>query len=506
MSLSKSPQRVVFTLVRLVSVVVFVGCMLCSCASQRGGAGSDRLLRSEAKRFLEGAPELVEIHRPEPEEWELPNGLRVLFLRDEEIPIVSGTLFLPGGTLSDGTKATGLVSAMGSLMRVGGTEELSPEELDERLLELAAAVSSGYGREYGTVSFNALSGDFEEVLELFADVVRRPRFDPTRVSLFQVQTLDAIRRRKDDPVSVARTTASTLMYGDSVYGGVLRSEDVKWITRDELFRRHKKFVRPDGATFVVTGKIDRERVADGIAQAFADWEPRGGLLQRTAKLPRPSAPGIYLIEGDFTQANIYAIQPGPRRHTEDRYGIRLLNNILGDGLDSRLTKSVRADLGLAYTIYGVISPNVEKGENLLFIQTKSESVDEALLKAIEELNSIQATPPGEAELETMQLAAQNSFVFRFSSPSQILERIVILEMLEYPEDYDERYLERIFEVKPADVQAVAERWWKDEAFRIVIVGDSEALQEIRKAVKSSPSLRGYPVRELTFDEVPKGVL
>lgn len=116
--------------------------------------------RKEADRFLNSTPEKVKVRRPVPEEWTLSNGLKVLYLKDDELPIVYGNLFIRGGSLYEDSKHRGVVSTMGSMLRLGGAGKYSPEALDERLRELAAGIGSSIGQEYGTISFNALSPDF----------------------------------------------------------------------------------------------------------------------------------------------------------------------------------------------------------------------------------------------------------------------------------------------------------------------------------------------------------
>ena len=44
---------------------------------------------------------------PEPVSWTLPNGLKVLYLHNVELPVVAGGLYLPGGSLWEGNSEIG---------------------------------------------------------------------------------------------------------------------------------------------------------------------------------------------------------------------------------------------------------------------------------------------------------------------------------------------------------------------------------------------------------------
>ncbi len=54
---------------------------------------------------------------PLPKEWQMDNGIRVLFLEDHELPLVRGSLHFPGGGLWDKADSEGAVSAMGRELR-----------------------------------------------------------------------------------------------------------------------------------------------------------------------------------------------------------------------------------------------------------------------------------------------------------------------------------------------------------------------------------------------------
>ena len=97
--------RIVTSLLSLV-VVGSVGCSL-------GGLSTDRAAVSRGDEVAQFKP-------IQPEEWRLENGLRVVYLKDDELPLVKGRLFIRGGSLWGPESPVGAVSAMGDQMRQGG--------------------------------------------------------------------------------------------------------------------------------------------------------------------------------------------------------------------------------------------------------------------------------------------------------------------------------------------------------------------------------------------------
>ncbi len=447
------------------------------------------------------ADEVASFKPEAPERWQLSNGMTVLFVRDPELPLVRGKLFVRGGALWVPEGPVGAVGAMGDLMRAGGAGELSADALDRELEKLAASVGSSFGAEFGGVGFAGLSSDFERVFSLFADVVLRPRFEHERVSLFKGQALEGIRRRVDDPATVAKISFSQLLYGDSVYGRVVREKDVHAIHREYLVSLHHRLVKPDGAILVVTGDVTRERVAQLVNQHFGSWQPRGAALPPAPAVSHDPKPGIYFIELPFKQATVEFGQLGVSRLSPDWPAIDVFNEVFGSsGFGSRLMNRVRTELGLSYGVSGAISPGPVRGANYVYLQTKAESVAPAIEESLKVLAALQREVPSEEELVEKKAAIRNSFVFNFDSFDHIAIRTAQLELLRYPADYDRSFLDKIGAVTPEEVREVAVRRWSPQSFIFVVVGNSTAYEALKAAVQVPGSpLALFDLKKLGFD-------
>jgi zinc protease len=438
----------------------------------------------------------------QPERWVLPNGLTVLFMKDEELPLVRGRLFIRGGSLWGPAKPVGAVGAMGDLMRLGGAGALSADALDRELEKLAAGIGSSFGAEFGGTNFSCLASDFGRVFELFADVTLRPRFESEKIALWKGQALEGIRRRKDDPQTVTSIAFMTLMYGDTPYGRIVKDDDVVSMNRQQLFNLHRDFVRPDEAILVVTGRIEKDVVAKAIETHFGLWAPRGSRLPPAPAVAAEPQPGIYFVSLPFSQASVQMGQLGVPRLTPDYPAIEVFNEVFGSsGFGSRLMNRVRTELGLSYGVYGGISPGVVRGVNYLFLQTKVASVVPAMEESIAVLRSLQEQSAPVNEIREKQSAIANSFVFNFDSVDDIAVRTAKLELLEYPPDYDTTYLSKINAVDPETVRTVARDRWDPNKFVMVVVGDESAYSTLQKATQDSESaLHGLAVKKLGFTD------
>ncbi len=55
----------------------------------------------------------------------LPNGMIVFLTENHELPLISGSAMIRGGSDSEPADKTGLVELYGATWRTGGTEKLS---------------------------------------------------------------------------------------------------------------------------------------------------------------------------------------------------------------------------------------------------------------------------------------------------------------------------------------------------------------------------------------------
>lgn len=466
-----------------------------------GVSGCSLTSETAASRAVSRSSEVSEFKPIQPEEWQLANGLKVVYLKDDELPLVRGRLFIRGGSLWGPESPVGIVGAMGEQMRQGGAGQLSADQLDQALEELAASVGSSFSGEFGGAAFSCLGSDIDRVFKIFSDVVLRPRFEGDRLSLWKGQALEAIRRRSEDPSTVASIAFAQILYGNTPYGRVEVERDIAAISRDQMFSLHQKFVRPDGAILVVTGRIDRPAVEKLVEEHFGAWEPRGSALPPAPPITIDPKPGVYFITLPFSQASVQMGQLGVPRLTPDYPAIDIFNEVFGSsGFGSRLMQRVRTELGLTYGVSGGIAPAVVKGVNYMFLQTKAESVAAAMEASMGVLAGMQAQPPTDEEMGEKKTAVRNSYVLNFDSIDEIAVRNARLKLLEYPSDYDQTYLEKIGGVSKNAVQEVAQKRWDPSTFVFVVVGNDAAYASLQKAMAERTSaLHRFDLVKMRFE-------
>jgi zinc protease len=420
-----------------------------------------------------------EIKLPKYERFALQNGLVVYLMEDHDLPLVNGTLLVRTGSRLEPADKVGLAGLTGAVMRTGGTQKHSPDELNEMLEQRAASVETAIAEGAGNGGFSALSEDLETVFGLFAEVLREPVFAQEKLDLAKTQVRGGIARRNDDPDDIASREFRKLIYGkDSPYARTIEYASVDGISREDLLKFYKQYFHPNNLILGIVGDFDAKKMRSLIQAKFGDWKRNPNITKSQLSEVSPANTGgvFFVNQPQLTQSTILIGHLGGKFDSPDYAPLDVLNGVL-NGFGGRLFNEVRSRQGLAYSVYGYWSPRFDyPGMFSAGGQTRSNATVQ-FVKALEgEIKRIQAQPVTAKELAFAKESTLNSFVFNFKDPSQTLSRLMRYEYYGYPADFLFRYQKAVAATTVADVQRVAKQYLKPENLVTLVVGNQTAIQ------------------------------
>ncbi len=447
------------------------------------------LLTAQSYKDLKYPP-LPELKIPKIETYTLSNGMQLLLLENHELPTVRGVALVRTGNLFDPANKVGLATITGSAIRSGGTTAKTGDQLDEQLEDIAAAVEANIGESSGTVSFNALKGNADEVLGVFRDVLTQPAFREDRIELLKAQLRSGISRQNDEPQAIATREFASLIYGkDNSYGWDQTYATVDNITRADVAEFYKRYFFPANVLLAVTGDFSAPEMKTRLEALFAGWTVQQPKVPPFPKVNHKAVPGTYVItKPDVTQTTFAIGQLGGTFDDKDYPALEVMADILGGGFRSRLFSTVRTRLGYAYNIFSDWGANYDHpGIFQISGSTKSASTTDAIRVSLKEVARIRTEEVTEAELETAKQAVLNSFVFSFDTPGKTLNRLLQYKYFGYPDDFLFRYQKAVASVTRADILRVAKARIDPAALEILAVGNpkdfSEPLSKLGLPVK-----------------------
>ena len=425
----------------------------------------------------------VEFTPPDADRVVLNNGMVVYLLEDHELPLVSMTATIRTGSWLDPAEKIGLATLTGSTMRSGGGGGLSAERVDEDLEQFAGAVGISIGRQSGSASLDVLSKDLKRGLQIFAGLIRTPAFEPARVELAKLQAIEGIRRRQDNPGSIAGREFVKLLYGaDHPSARESSIESITRITRDDLVAFHRKTIYPNGMMLGVTGDFDKSAILALLREVFGDWGKGDVPVLTIADVPQsPTAkPVVRFVNKDTSQTHLRIGHLSIKEQDPDYVALAIANDILGgSSFRSRLFNDVRTKRGLAYSVGSRLNSGVhDQGIWLMRAETKLPSTQEVTARFVANMERMRAELVTDSELAEAKEAYVNSFVFSFASSSAIVGRLMELEYDGLPKDFLQQLRTRVVALTKEEILAAAKKHFNPERLTIFAVGSGEALPKL----------------------------
>ncbi len=422
-------------------------------------------------------PPLHSFKPVQPRRIELSNGLVLFLQEDHELPFITGSILIRGGSRDVPAEKTGLISLYSQSWRTSGTPAIDGDTLDDQLENKAASVETEGGTASTSLNWSSLKGDFDSVFANAVDLLLHPAFKADKLELARHQLNTGIARRNDDASGIAIREAIQIAYGPkNPYARQTEYSTVDAVTLDDLKAWHDRTVVPNNLIVAVSGDFDGAAMERKLRAAFEPL-PRGQSFQSAKVSFTDPKNGVNFAEkSDVNQSNVLIVGLGTERSNPDYYALSVMNEVFSGGFGSRVVQNVRTKLGLAYEVGGSFSASYDH-PGIFYVQaaTKSPTTVAATQALLAEIGRLKTEPPTPGELSKAKDQLLNSFIFRFDTPDKILTEQVTLAFYNYPADTLEKYKSGIEKVTSADVARVANKYIDVSKLAIVVVGNQSEI-------------------------------
>ena len=426
-------------------------------------------------KVKESIPELRDFQIPEVTREVLANGLVIYLVEDHDLPVVKMAATIKVGAIYEPAAKVGLAGITGEVMRTGGTADFPGDELDIFLENLGASVESGISATSGSASMNCLTENLNDVLRVFAGVLRDPAFPDDKIDLAKTQRKTEISRRNDDAGDISWREIMKLYYGEgSPYSRQEEYDTVAAIERRDLVDFHEYFYHPNNTILVVGGDFEKSHMLGLLRRAFGDWERVETFYPPDPVLTETEPSVNYIFKEDVNQSKVRMGHLGIKHDDEYLFPLQVMNQILGGGFSSRLFNEVRTKQELAYAVFAwMIVGDHHRMPFVVGVDTKSGSTVKAIEIIRHELDRIVSEPVTDVELHAAKEGLKNSFVFNFSSPYSIAKTKASYEFWGKDPAYLDTYIEKVGAVTANDILEAAKARIHPEEMAILVVGRAD---------------------------------
>ena len=340
----------------------------------------------------------------------LDNGIRVLIKENHSVPIFSARAVFLGGLRYENESNNGISNIL-SEMFTRGTKSRSAEDIAREIDSLAGEIDGFSGRNSLGVNIEALSKNFGQAMDIFADVILNPSFADIEIARAKKEITSAINRQEDNLVRKTINLFLENLYKVHPYrfNTLGRVNNIEAFTKKDLIDFYGSVIKPENLVISVVGNINQAEVLKIVKENFGsmkvgDFDP----IKLNNEFKSEDIREVVEFENDKAQTHIILGFLGPDLMDEDLYAFEVLNSVLA-GQGGRLFLELRDKKSLAYTVTSFLSPGIENGFFAVYIGTAPDKENEAVVAIKEQINLLLEKGISDSELER----AQNYIVGNF---------------------------------------------------------------------------------------------
>jgi predicted Zn-dependent peptidase len=402
----------------------------------------------------------------------LPNGLLVLTESMPHLRSVSMGAWIGSGSRDEAPEVNG-VSHFVEHMVFKGTTSRSAQQIAREVDTIGGNLDAFTGKEMVCFNIKVLDENVPPALDVLSDLVLHPTFTPEELAREQGVILEEIKMDEDNPdYLVNEIFTQNFWKGDALGRPILgTAKTVSNFNQQVVFDFYASQFTPRNMVFSAAGNLDHDVFVAQVEQQFSSLAATNHSL--APKVPAPvSTPHITLKrKKSLEQVQLCLGVPAPPVNDPSRYGVYLLNTMLGGGMSSRLFQTIREDQGLAYSIFSEMNPFRDTGSLCVYAGTAVDKTEKVLQLTLQELRRLKEETVSESELKRAKDQLKSNMVIGLESSGSRMSNLARQQMYFGRFFGVDEIIEEIDSVTTADVQELAQRLFRPEVIALTLLGN-----------------------------------
>ena len=412
----------------------------------------------------------------------LPNGFRIVTEHMPGLESAAIGIWVTAGGRHERLEQNGIAHFL-EHMAFKGTETRSALQIAEAIEDVGGYINAYTSREVTAYYARVLRNDTALALDVIADILRNPVFDPNEIEVERHVILQEIGQALDTPDDVIFDWLQERAYPEQALGRTIlgETERVSAFSQDDLRTFVTEHYGPDQMILSAAGAVDHDMIVKQAETLFGNMEARPARSADSARFHGGESRQVK----DLEQAHIALAFESPGYRAQDFYAAQVYSVALGGGMSSRLFQEVREKRGLCYTIFAQTGAYSDTGMTTIYAGTSGDEVHDLAHLTIDEMKrAAEDMTPAEVARARAQMKA--GLLMGLESPSSRCERLARMTQIWGEVPPLEDTVSRIDSVTTGDVRIFAED----------LVGKAPAALALYGPVDAAPSLDALQQRRV----------
>jgi zinc protease len=402
-------------------------------------------------------------------EHQLANGLQVKLKEIHTSPIISHWLWYRVGSRDEVTGKTG-VSHWVEHMQFKGTEQFPASVLDKAISREGGFWNAFTNLDWTTFYETLPADKIDLALRLESDRMCNSTFKPEEVDSERTVIISEREGGENEPAfrlseAIQNAAFDQHPYHYEVIGEL---EDLKKMTRDDLYEHYRKHYMPNNAVLAIAGDFDTDVMLKRVEELYSPL-PVGVVPPHPAKPEAPLKKERHLeIKGPGETLYLQIAYRAPKADSTDFFAMTVLDSLLtgptglnmfgGGGISNKTSRLYRAlvEKGLATSLSGGMQATIDPFLYDINVTVHPERTPEEIMDTIEEeIKQLQDSLVSQEDITRAIKQARALFAYGSENITNQAFWMGYAEMFAKYEWFS-NYVSNLEQVTPQDIQTTAQ--------------------------------------------------
>lgn len=356
----------------------------------------------------------------------LNNGIRLVTERIPHVRSISIGAWLNVGSRDEVPDNNGISHYIEHLL-FKGTKNRTAAQIAESLESVGGHLNAFTGKELTCYYAHVLDEHLSISVEIIGDLLSNALFDSSEMEKEKKVILEELNTIEETPEELIHEYFLDDVFPDHPLGLSIigKRENIENFNRQKVLNYLSDNYTVDRLVVAAAGNVDHDELARLVEKNFENLGKNGGQNYKPPKKPRH---GKHVMENGAIQAHVCLGTHAYSYKNPKKFGLLVLNTLLGSGMSSRLFQNIREKHGIAYSVYSFIDFLYDTGLFGIYIGTDKHKVDDSIDLINRELEQLMEESISDSELDRTKSQLKGNLMLGLESTSSRMNRLAKMEL------------------------------------------------------------------------------
>ena len=364
-----------------------------------------------------------------------------------------------------------LVASATNHMLKNGTTSRNAFAINEHFEFYGSYLNRNCYHETAEVTLHCLSKHVQELLPVVAELINESILPEEELEIYKKNMQQRLKVNLQKNEFVASRMIEAYLFGEEhPYGRYSREEDYSNLNQPEIKEFFNRYYK-NGRLVIFAAGVLPKNIVQQLEASFGKLPLKKHVGPENNLSFHASSEKKFRIQNsvDGVQGSIRLGRYFPNRKHPDFPMMQVLNNVFGGFFGSRLMNNVREDKGYTYGINSYLMNHIQTSALMVSTEAGKDVCEPALVEIYKEMDRLCNEPISEDELSLTRNYLIGSILSELDGPFQVAARWKNYILNGLTEEYFYNSVRIIKEIRPRDLQEVAQKYLnKNEFYELVV--------------------------------------